>query len=201
MAKKRRRKRRKRDKSLIEIRFRNFGEEIEAIAENFGKRMERKGKKWEKKHHDWWFRTFGFIGPIIGSIFGLVFLGFGIWVLNLVNLPLRSSFILVLSNFLFRNLHWFFGAFLFFGYSDYFSKRFSKTYCMVSPIVSSIGIIFVIWISIWILNSINTFAGSSVIASVSNFLYVNLSGIFVVFLVLGYAVTFIKKFIKYSLGG
>ena len=201
MAKKRRKKRKKKDESLIEIRFKNFAEEIEAIAENFSKRMERKGKKWEKKYRDWWFRNFGFIGPIIGSIFRLVFLGLGIWMLNLINLALRSSFILAISNFLFRNLHWFFGVFLFFGYSEYFSKRFPKTYCIFSPIVISIGIIFVIWVSIWILNAINTFAGSSVIASVSNFLYVNLSGMFVLFLVLGYAVKFIKKFIKYSLGG
>ena len=168
----------------MDQRAKEFAEEVEDLGERFGKRME-----------GWWFRTFGFIGPLIGSIFGLICLAVGIWVLNMINLPLRSSFILAVSNFLFTNLHLFFGVFLFFGYSDYFSKRYPKTYWMISPITTSIGIVIVIWISVWILNSINTYIGSSVIESLSNFLYVNVWGIFVLFLVLGYAFAFIKRLI------
>jgi len=156
--------------------------------------IEHEAKKWEKEQHEWWFRTFGLIGPLIGSIFGLIFLALGIWILNLINLPLGSDFISETSNFLFTNLQWFFAAFLFFGYSNYLSRRLPKTYWIVSPIISSIGVVFAIWISTWVLNLINIYANSNIIITgVSTFLYLNLWGIF---LVLGYAIIFIKKMLN-----
>jgi len=185
----------------MDKRGKEFAEEMEDFGKRFGIYMEYKGKKWEREWKTWWFKTFGFIGPLIGSIFGIICVAVGIFVLNLINLPLGSGFISQVSNFLFTNIHWFFAVFLFFGYSDYFSKRYRKNYWMVSPIISSIGIVIVVWISIWALNLINTYVNSTLITSLSNFLYVNLWGIFVVFLILGYAVVVIKKMIISSLMG
>lgn len=176
-------------------RGKEFGEEMRDLGERLGKKMERRSKKWEKEWKDWWFTTFGFIGPLIGSVFGIICLSVGILALNLINLPLESNFISGVSNFLFKNLHWFFTAFLFFGYTDYFSKRFSETYWIVSPIVTSVGVVIVIWISVWILNLINAYVSSSIITSLSNFLYVNLLGIFFLLLVFGYALVVIKKLV------
>jgi hypothetical protein len=184
----------------MEKRGKDFGEEMGDLGERIGKRFERKSKKWEKECKDWWFFSLGFIGPLIGSIFGIICLAFGLWILKFVNLPLNSSFISGLSSFILSKMHWFFAVFLFFGYSDYFSKRYQKTFWIVSPIFNSIGIVVVVWFVTWMLNLINGFASSTVISFVSNFLYLNLTGIFFVFLVLGYAIVFIKKFITYSLG-
>ena len=201
MVKKRKRKperkvKKKEFESLIEQRSKEFAEEIEDLGKRFGMHIEHETKKWEKEQDEWWFRTFGLIGPLIGSIFGIVFLAIGIWILNLINLPLGSGFVLEISNFLFTNIHWFFAAFLFFGYSNYLSRRLPKTYWVVSPIISSTGVVFAIWISSWLLNLINIYANSNIITGVSNFLYLNLWGIFVVFLVLGYAIIFIKKMLN-----
>lgn len=175
----------------MEKRGKDFAEEMQDLGERFGRRMDRRDKEWKYR----WFGVFGFIGPLIGSILGLVFLGILIWLLKFINLPLNSSFISSVSNFLFVNLHWFFAVFLFFGYSDYFSKRFHTTFWIVSPITTSIGTIIVIWISTWVLNLINASVQSSLIASVSNFLRANLLSLFIIFLVLGYVIVIIKKLI------
>jgi hypothetical protein len=182
----------------MEKRGKEFGEEMENLSERISEHFERRGKEWAEECKDWWFGTLGFIGPLIGSIFGVVCLAFGVWVLKFINLPLNSSFISSLSNFILTNLHWFFAIFLFFGYNDYFSKRYPKTYWIISPFTNSIGVIFVVWIAVWILNLINKFTDSAVISFVSNFLYLNLLRIFFVFLVLGYTIIFIKKFIRYT---
>lgn len=183
----------------MEQRGREFGEEMEDLGERFGKHFEHRAKEWKKECRDWWFFSFGFIGPLIGSIFGIICLAFGIWILKFVNLPLNSNFISALSNFFITKMHWFFAFFLFFGYSDYFNKRYQKTFWLVSPVFNSVGIVIVIWVVTWLLNLINGFINSSAISFVSRFLYLNLTGIFFVFLVLGYAIVFIKKFITYSL--
>lgn len=175
----------------MEKRGKDFAEEMQDLGERFGRRMDRRDKEWKYR----WFGVFGFIGPLIGSILGVVFLGILIWLLKFINLPLNSSFISSVSNFLFVNLHWFFAVFLFFGYSDYFSKRFHITFWIVSPITTSIGTIIVIWISTWVLNLINASVQSSLIASVSNFLRANLLSLFIIFLVLGYVIVIIKKLI------
>lgn len=177
----------------MEKRGMDFAEEVKDLGERFGRRMNRRERK--ERWMGWWSTTFGFMGSLIKSIFGMFFLVLGILALNFVNIPLGSTFISSVSSFFFRNLHWFFAAFLFFSYSDYLSRRFSKTYLLISPIVNSIGAVFVIWVAVWILNFINFYAGSSAISFVSNFLYSNLLGIFFLFLVLGYVLAIIKIFI------
>ena len=185
---------------FMEKRGKEFGEEIGELGKRFGKNFEDEGKKLEKEWKGWWFRTFGLIGPLVGSIFGIVFLAIGIVVLNLINMFLGSSFISLVSNFIFRNLYFFFAVLLFFGYSDYLSKRFPKTFWIAKPMTTSLGIALVIWISIWILSLVNIYVGSRLITSLTNFLYLNMWGVFFVFLVFGYALIAIKKIIMDSVG-
>lgn len=177
-----------------------FGGEMEDWGKKFGKRMERRGKRMERRWKNWWYRTFGPVWPLISSAFGIVFVVIGIFALNLVNLPLGSSFIAAISDFLFRNLQWFFAAFVFFGYTDYFSQRYPRTGRIISPITNSLGLVIAAWIASKVLDLINTSLGSSLIASISRFLSENLVGIFVFFLVLGYAFVLIKRFISDVLG-
>jgi uncharacterized membrane protein YeaQ/YmgE (transglycosylase-associated protein family) len=173
--------------------FRDFGEEMEDL----GKRFERRYGGRRERRKEWWF-NFGFVGPLIGSIFSLLFLIIGIWILDLFNSILGSVFVSALTNFIFVNLNWFFAAFLFFGYNNYLSRRY-KSYWIISPITGSIGAVIVIWLATVILNLINTVPRSSLIATVSNLLSTNLAEIFVLFLVLGYVVTIIRKIFEYSL--
>ena len=165
-----------------------FGGQMEKLGKEFGRHIERRGKEWE---NEWWW-SFGLLGPFIGSIFGIIFLVFGLWLLNLINV-FRISFISMLSSTVFANLHWFFAAFLFFGYGGYFSKKIGKDYWIFSPIISSIGIVFALWISTLVINLINFYANNSALAFVSNLLYSNLLAFFFLFLVLLYVAELINK--------
>lgn len=178
----------------MEKRGREFGEEMEDLGERFSRKMERKHKMWGREGRNWWFRTFGFIGPLLGSILGIVFLAVGILVLNFLNLFLGSSFITSVSNFLFANMYIFFAIFIFSGYNDYFSKRY-RSYWVVSPITAGISVVIAFWILSWAISLINTVPKISVLTSISNFLFANLLGIFLLVVVLGYVVVFIKKLI------
>ena len=177
----------------IEKKGKEISIEVEDLAERVGKEIEKKGKKCEKKWKDWWFRTFGHIGPLLKVIFGFIWLVIGLWILNLINSNLASSFVSDISNFILTNIHWFFGASLFFAYNEYFSRKYPETFWVIRPITSGIGVVIVIWFLVWILNLINNYTENITIGLVSNFLYTNRWGIFVVFLVLGYGMVMIKK--------
>jgi len=173
----------------IEQRFKDFAEEVEDLAERFDFHVEKKSKKIESH----WFGTLGFLWPLIGGVFGLLFLAFGIWLLSWVNFSLQNIFISTITNFLFINIHWFFAAFLLFGYGDYLSRRFTQEYWTISPIFVSMRVYFTIWFSVWILKLINLYAENEIIRVISNFLSLNIWGISVLFLVLGYVGIVLKK--------
>jgi hypothetical protein len=177
----------------MEKQGRDFGEEVGELGEEFGGHMKHKGKVWEG---EWEYRSFGFLGllwPIIGSIFTLIFLAVGIWILNFINLSLKSYFIFQVSSFLFSNLYLFFAFSLFFGYARYFRRRFRSVYWLLSPVVSALMIIFLIWIFIFLLDLMNFYVGSVFIQSIAGFLRANFAGIFILFAVLGYAFEIMKK--------
>jgi hypothetical protein len=170
-----------------------FGKKMGKLGERFGRRMERHGKVWEKERKERWFWPFGFIGPLIKSIFGIIGIVILVWILKFINLPLGNSFISALSNFLLSNLPWFFVASLFFGYNRYFSWRFKKIYWIVAPVTTSICIIIALWIAILLLNFLNTFIAISALAYASNILYAAMFTLFIIFIVLGYLAIIIKK--------
>jgi hypothetical protein len=176
----------------IEKRAREFAEEIEEVGKRFEAEIDRKAKKHEKKC-ECKFEMFGPLGPLFGSAAGIIFVAIGIWVLNLVNSSLGSGFISILSDFMFSNLHWFFIISLFFNYNDYF-RKFSKLYWAVSPLMASIGIVIVAWVLSWVFGVVSNHTDASVFPSLASFLSENLWGIFVIVLILGYAVVFVTKF-------
>jgi hypothetical protein len=176
----------------IEQRAKDFAEEIEDIGKRFGSEIEKKSKRHERHRHEWKFEVFGPIGPLFGSAAGIIFIAVGIWLLNLINIPLGSSFISTVSGFLFSNLHWFFIVSLFFGYNNYL-KRFSKGYWIIAPLMASIGIVIVAWVLGWAFGVVSNYTEASIFPQLSSVLSENLWGIFVLVLVLGYVIVFIQK--------
>lgn len=167
-----------------------FGERMKDWGEDFGKRMEK--KEWTHRR-SWWYVHFGFLGPLIGSIFGLIGIGLAIIVLRLLNIILASSFILAVTNFLFTYFPLLFAISLFYGYNEYFSKRFWKHHWVVAPITTSVSIVIALWFAVWVLSLLNTVPQSHTIASISSFLSVNLFTFFAIFLVAGYLVVLINR--------
>lgn len=168
-------------------------EEWKEWGERFGKKMERKGKEWEKGWKGWWFRTFGFVGPFVSGVFGFVCLVVGIWILSFVNVTLQSSFISLLTSAILRNLHWFLVASLFFAYDDYFEKMHRHNYWIVKPVTGGLRLVFIMWIGIWLLKAANAYSSSHLVTAVVGFLAENFWGIFVLFVVLGYVFVSAKK--------
>ena len=165
----------------------DFGKRWEEWGDDFGKRWEDRGRRFEI----WWLRSFGLVGPLIGSIVGIVFLAIGMWLLNLANLILLSTFVTNITNFVLSNIHWFFAIFLFSNYSEYLEKRYPKPYWTIAPIMTSTKIIIGLWIFAALLNIINYSVNISILVTISSFIMTNLAAVFMVFLVLGYVMLII----------
>jgi len=168
---------------------RNFSEGMERWGEVFGKRMEERGKKME----NWWITTFGFIGPLFGSIINITFIAIAIIILNFLNYLALNTFIFMISNFLSLNIYLFFLASLFFGYCNYVSIRHPKNWWLIFPIVNSLNIIFVIWILASIFSIIGIYTEVAVITSFSTFVIVSLLALFSIFVIFGYVIEISKK--------
>jgi len=178
----------KQKEDVLEQRFEHFGEEVGKLGEKFGKRMERKGEEWDS----WFHRTFGLVGPLISSIFGLIIFGLVIWLVSFVNFPLGSSFLANVNSFLLANFGMFFLIFLFFSYTSYFSKVSPRTYRPFSPIVVAIGITIGFWIAMYAIDIANISLGIPGISILAFYIGLNLHLIFLFFLFLGYLVLAIK---------
>jgi cation transport ATPase len=183
-------------------------ESDEKLGKRFGKRMKRLGEKFDNKfasmeerfteheerrrsREERQFGAFGLIWPFIKSIFTIVVLAFLILVLDLINAPLKSYFISQVSDFLLGNLYLFFAFSLFFAYARYLRRR-SNIYWVISPVVFAMGVAFLVWILVFMLDLISFYAGSGV-SVITSFLRMNFLSIFIFFMVLGYAFEIIKR--------
>ncbi|NYZ79605.1 hypothetical protein H0N99_05685 [Candidatus Micrarchaeota archaeon] len=187
-----------------------FGKRMERLGKKFGKRMGKQGKEFgeevadmgerfrehaerrRERRKEWRFGAFGLVWPLIKSIFTIAVLAFIIVVLDFINMPLKSYFIFQVSSFLFGNLYLFFAFSLFFAYARYLRRRSNRIYWLISPIVFAMGVAFLVWILIFMLNLISFYSGSG-IDLITSFLRINFLSIFIAFMVLGYVFEIIKR--------
>ena len=174
----------------------DFGEKIreqrfEEKIERFGRRMEHKGREWERH----WFRTFGFIGPLIGSIVSLICLLFCVFVLNLINIPVQSGFVSTVSGFVLTNIYLFFTMSLLLGYGRYLYRRY-PVFRIVQPLLTTVSVVFGFWVAASVLALLGVESGNSVITTMANLFLSNLVAIFTVFLVLAYASALFKMTVE-----
>jgi len=167
-----------------------FGEEMEDFTERVAKHAEH--KHWERRFKEKCFGPFGVFGPFFSSIFGILLVLILYWVLSWVNFHVGNTFTYGLANFLNIYMPWIFLVFLFFNYTDYFSKKYWRNFWMIRPITTSIKIIIFILFLVLIFNL------ASVFQSLSNFLYTNILNFFVFFLIIGYIVVFVRKNLELS---
>jgi phage shock protein C len=166
----------------------HFAEEVGDLGERIGKRFEERGEHWDS----WFHRTFGVVGPLISSVFGLAVFALVIWVIGIVNFS-GSTFLLTVRSFLMANIGLFFLIFLFFSYSSYFSKISRRSYAPFSPLVLAVGIGVLLWIMGNIFGFVGDYTGVFVLSQTGLFLTGNaLFQIFFVVLLIGYAVYFAR---------
>lgn len=178
----------------MEKQGKEFGEEVEGLVDRFSEHVREREERRERKERR--FGTLSLIWPIVWSIFTIVFLAFCVLILNFINASLKSYFIFQLSSFILENLYIFFAFSIFFSYARQFRRRSRSMYRIISPLVDALGIVFLVWILIFVIDLTNFYVGSGFLDSIGNFLRVNFAGIFILFLALGYGFEFIKIILK-----
>lgn len=172
----------------LDERMEHFGREVEAL----GGRMEQKGKKWETFFH----RTFGVVGPLISTLFGIIILAVFIWMLYFLNSQTGISFFNDLGYFMSMNIGLFFLILLFFSYSSYFSRISPKVYRIFSPFVVAFSLVIILWIIMSMLNITNNYLEMHLLSAISFWINQSFGVMFVVFLFIGYVVLAVKMVTK-----
>jgi hypothetical protein len=134
----------------------------------------------------WWFLPLGLLGPVLGSIIGIVLIIFGLWALKFINILFQSALIALFISSVSANLHYFFAFSLFAGFCEYFIRRSYFSYLILWPISTAASFAFSAWVLAWIFRAIGTFSNASMLYGVGAFLRLNLAGIFLAALALGF---------------
>ena len=177
-------KRKARRKSEFYKRIEDFSVEMES----FGNKMEKEGNEWGS----WFHRTFGIIGPLISSMFGLLVLALILVAMKFINFNLGSSLLSSISVFFTVNMGLFFLIFLFLSYTSYFSRFYSRLYTPFYPIFSAIGITITLWVFARVISIVSIYIGVDILYRTVFFIDRYLSEIFWLILFIGYIILIIK---------
>ncbi len=192
MARAKRRKRAKRARPARKAKHtgidRNFEDFIEEIGEH-GRRMHEHNRRAK----DWWFGTFGAIGPLLGAAIGMICVAIVAWVLSLVYIIVSAPFISMVSVFLFTNLPVFLFIFLVVNYLKHAYMSHQQLYYIVKPIKVAFEIAVAFWLLAWVMQFAGMQSGNVQLMSASLSIMGSLAGIFFGFLVLGYIVALVKR--------
>ena len=147
-----------------------------------GRWQEHRQRRWG----GWWMWPFGLIGPLVGAVFGIVFIVVALWVMRFVNAGIQSEFVSLMIGAAASTIWVFFAFALVMGYLDYLTKRSPMAYVVLWPVSNSLGITFFAWIAAWILRTIGELASVAMLGQAGMVLRQNLLPVFVVFAAIGY---------------
>jgi len=170
-------------------------EKIEETAEEIGKKTEKIGKEIEKKvdhlgdHiNQWYDNTFKITGPLIGAFIALIILRIIIYIIQASGDDIFIA--TALGEGLYEYLLIIFISMLLTGYNTYFYRKYKHQYQWIYPLISSIGFIIGIWIAAQIMLIINQSNDTPILETIGTFINTYLIGIFILALIIGYAVQF-----------
>lgn len=169
-------------KNDLDKRMEDFSGEIERAGKRAGKHFDRGGKQLG----DWWLRTFGLLGPVISSLFGIFLFAVFVWIIFIVNLTIGSPMLADMHNFLGMNMGIFFLFFFFFSYKDHLRRFYNKIYWPLSPLLEVAGIIIAVWVITQLINVVNLSLGIHMLTYSIYYVEANLANIFWILLIVGY---------------
>lgn len=180
----------RKEKTVVEKRFRDFGNEVEDVGNRFGKRVERHGREWERRceFDNSFSKTFGVLGPLITSVIGIIIMVLLTWVISFINNSIQSWLLNDINAFLTGNIGVFFMLMLFFSYTSHFSKVNYRLYRLFSPVSVAVGIATCFWIGAHALQIMNTTLNIAFISSLVSYISQSIFLVFWLFLCVGYIV-------------
>jgi len=182
----------KRDsQEVVRQRLYDFKDEVHTV----GRKTHERVRKGDFTYDNWFYRTFGVIGPLFSSVFGLLVLLFFVWILENSALFLGSNILFALHDFIYANMEILFLMLLFFSYTSYFSRHYPKIYLPLSPIVKAISATVFLWIVAGAIEAINLYKGNDVLNAIALFIDSSLPWLFAFFVFVGYIILILKLLI------
>ena len=172
------------NKEIIRERVSHFKEDVHSA----GRRFRERAKTKDLTSDSWFYRTFGVMGPLFSSIFGLLVLVFFVWLLKNAAIFLNSSILFALHDFISANLEALFLILLLFSYISYLSRHHPKVYLPFSPITKALGITIFLWIVGGSIQAINTYKSVELLDIIASLINRSLFWLFAFFVFVGYIV-------------
>jgi len=175
-----------------------FGEEMGATGRKMGGAFGQMGRTWGKDagrtgHNlgDWWDRTLGFAAPLVSGFIGVVVLLFALVTMGIIaSLSEHDIFWNDLVSFVERNLWLFVGLIFLNSFSNYFHRRYRKTWRWVIPVPIAVGSLGSFWIFAQALEIAAADMGHQRLGDLANIIELMLPVIFVLVIVIGYLMVF-----------
>ena len=166
----------------------NFENFIQEIGEHGRRAREKK-----REARDWWYGTFGIVGPLLGAAIGMIVVAIIAWLMSIVYAVVGAPLLSMMSTFLFTNLPVFLLIFLITNYLKHIYLSHDSLYYIVKPVKVAFEVMVAFWLFAWVLQFAGMQAGSIQLMTVSVSLMGSLAGIFLVFLVAGYIFAMAKR--------
>lgn len=177
---------------------RPYGEEKGATGRKMGDAFGQMGRTWGAetgwaghKFGDWWDRTLGFAAPLVSGFVGVVVLLLAIVTMGIIaSLSEHEIFWNDLVSFVERNLWLLVGLIFLNSFSNYFHRRYRKTWRWVVPIPIAVGSLGSFWILAQALEIAAADMGHPRLDDLANIIELMLPVIFVLVIVVGYLMVF-----------
>lgn len=184
-----------RSKPYFDRRVEHFSEEVGRLGEGFGRRMEKRGEEWDS----WFHRTFGIIGPVISSLFGLLVFGLLIWAFGFIGGVTGIGAFSDIGAFLLNYMGMFFLIFLFFSFTSYFSRASPGGYRPISPFAAAVGVAIALWVLSQTLVIANLSLAVPALSAAAFYLVRAIPWIFLLALAIGYIVLAVRATAEHPL--
>jgi len=168
---------------------RKLGEDLGQMGKAIGAEVERAGREFG----NWWDRTFGMLAPVISGLIGVVVFLILILVADAIaTVSDHRRFWGDLADFGWTHLWLLIGLIFAGSFSDYFLRRYRRTYRWIRPVVT--GLVTVGWF--WIFAQVLRIAGSDLrhpqLGDLASFVELMLPVIFALALAIGYLIALLS---------
>jgi len=171
----------------LETQFQDFKKEVKTLGEKVKTVVEEKtdvcGHPPQKTDS-----CCGIVGPLVGSVFGLLMLILAIWILRFINFTADITFLASIASFIEANLGFLFVLGLFSAYRKYYRKPLT----FIMPILAGLEALAVVWIVVALVEIANNQIGNATISIIIFWIQFSFLELFGLFVLLGYFILLLK---------